>query len=131
MCSGRVRNFGLSAATASRRAGSWERTNWDCAESGPASFALEAEDGEVKLRPRDAAAGWEVRKESDGGAWREALRSDGGGERRDVSCEIRDAFWACVLRRARLSFLVSCTLRRRVTIDSGVGASGGSGRLRP
>lgn len=52
------------------------------------------------------------------------------GESREVSADKIAAFCACVVRRAKLSFLVSCSLRRSPRIDSGVGAAGGRGSVR-
>lgn len=52
------------------------------------------------------------------------------GESREVSAEIIAAFCACVVRRAKLSFLVSCSLCRSPRIDSGVGAEGGRGSVK-
>lgn len=52
------------------------------------------------------------------------------GEIREVSADKIAAFCACVVRSAKLSCLVSCSLRRRTRIDSGVGAEGGRGSVR-
>lgn len=51
-------------------------------------------------------------------------------ENREVSADKITAFCACVVRSAKLSFLVSCSLRRSSRIDSGVGAEGGRGSVR-
>lgn len=53
-----------------------------------------------------------------------------GGESREASAVKIAAFSACTVRRAKLSFLVSCSLRRSPRIDSGVGAEGGRVRVR-
>ncbi len=53
-----------------------------------------------------------------------------GEESREVSVERRAAFCDCVVRRARLSFFVCWSLRRRSRIDSGVGAVQGTGSVR-
>lgn len=52
------------------------------------------------------------------------------GENREVSADKIAAFCACVVRSAKLSCLVSCSLRRSTRIDSGVGAEGGRGSVR-
>ena len=45
-----------------------------------------------------------------------------GGERRVERCDMRAVLRLWVLRRARLSFRVSWSLRRRSRMDSGLGA---------
>lgn len=52
------------------------------------------------------------------------------GENREVSADKIAAFCACVVRSAKLSCLVSWSLRRSTRIDSGVGAEGGRGSVR-
>lgn len=52
------------------------------------------------------------------------------GQSREASAEIIAAFCVCVVRRAKLSFLDSCSLRRSLRTDSGVGAEGGRGSVR-
>lgn len=79
------------------------------------------------VRPRALAEGWWVRKEREGVCGEEF---EGGGERRDVREERSAVFWERVWRRARFSFLVSRSLVRRASRDSGVGVVGRSGRER-
>lgn len=52
------------------------------------------------------------------------------GESREVSADKIAAFCACVVRSAKLSFLVSFSLPRSSRIHSGVGAEGGRGSVR-
>lgn len=75
------------------------------------------------------ADGLLFRKEREGcGEWEG--ESDCGVIRREVRDERVLAFWARVVRRARLRACVLRRVRRSVRIDSGVGAEGGRGRGR-
>ena len=53
-----------------------------------------------------------------------------GGPIREWSCESRAVFRACSCSRARLSLLVSWSLRRRAKTEAEVGADAGSGSVR-
>lgn len=114
----RFSNFGLSSSTKVRSAGRFETANSEWSVSG-----LEKADRaslSVFKKARDGVDDVLISVES-------LVRV---GENREVSANKIAAFCACVVRSAKLSCLVSCSLRRSSRIDSGVGAEGGRGSVR-